>query len=243
MAAAAAADEAAGRIFIKDLPEDHAEYSNWRYTLCAQVLKASPDPMIAMQYIQELDNPAIQFGDLAAYLNPVMNRVDVGLFAAVVGAIQKGPEAKEQMKRIQARAAFGCGRQAVRILDEQHQHEATRKATKANTEIQKLTCSGLDDLSAYMASFQLLRHQMGADEHKLRKALGISLLKERLRGINELKATFALWNAQQNDDLDQLVAAIDVVLAECTGEIKGQEGQASSRGDGCCSSCGRQGRR
>ena len=60
----------------------------------------------------------------------------IGLFAAVVGAIQKGPEAKEQMKRIQAHAAFGCGRQAVRVLDEQHQqHQSTRKATKANTEI------------------------------------------------------------------------------------------------------------
>ena len=49
-----AAEENPGRIYIKDLPEDHSDYDAWRYTLCAQVLRAAPDPVQAMHYLREL---------------------------------------------------------------------------------------------------------------------------------------------------------------------------------------------
>ena len=214
-------DEAAGRIFIKDLPEDHADYPGWRFSLAAQVLKAAPDPLAAMQYLRELeDTQTYTFDDLAQFLDVSMTRTDVALFAALVGACQKGAEGKEQLQRIQARARFGCGRQALRVLDEQHKHEATQMATKANTAVQRLTCGSLDELGQYMATFQLLRHQMGTGEHKLTNAMGISLLRDRLRGIGELKATFALWTASHSTDLDSLVASIDSVLAEYKDDIE-----------------------
>ena len=215
-----AAEENPGRIYIKDLPEDHSDYDAWRYTLCAQVLRAAPDPVQAMHYLRELDDENVASTDLPALLDVSMNRVDVSLFAAIVGACQKGHKAIDHLKMIQSRAAFGCGRQALRVLDERHKHEGTHMATKANSEIQKLTCAGLEDLGPFLASFQLYRHQMGTGEHKLTNAMGISLLKDKLRGVNELKATFALWSAGNSTDLDALLQAIESLQAEYLDEIE-----------------------
>ena len=222
-------EETPGRIFIKDLPEGHADYDSWRYSLCAQVLRASPDPALALTYLRELEDESVAFADLPTMLNPGMNRVDVTLFAAIVGACQKGIKAAEHLKTIQARAAFGCGRQALRVLDERHKHESTHLATKANSEIQKLTCAGLEDLGHFMASFRLYRHQMGTGEHKLTNAMGISLLKDKLRGLNELKATFALWAAGSSTDLNGLIQAIESIQAEYLDEIEKRNSRKAER--------------
>ena len=60
---------------------------------------------------------------------------------------------------------------------------------------------------------------MGTGEHKLTNAMGISLLKDKLRGVNELKATFALWSAGNSTDLDALLQAIENLQAEYLDEI------------------------
>ena len=102
-------EETPGRIFIKDLPEGHADYDSWRYSLCAQVLRASPDLALALTYLRELEDESVAFADLPTMLDPSMNRADVSLLAAIVGACQQGIKAAEHLKTIQARAAFGCG--------------------------------------------------------------------------------------------------------------------------------------
>ena len=162
-------------------------------------------------------------------MDPGMNRVDVSLFAAVVGACQKGIKATEHLKTRQARAAFGCGRQALRVLDEQHKHETTHLATKVNSEILKLTCAGLEDLGHFIACFRLYRHQMGTGEHKLTNPMGILLLKDKLRGLNEMKAMFALWAAFSSTDLNGLIQAIESIQAEYLGEIKKRNNRKAQR--------------
>ena len=126
-----------------------------------------------MAYLRELEDEAIEFNDLASNLDQQLCRLDVSVFAAIVGACQKGTNGKEHVKRIQARARFGCGRQAFRVLDEQHKHQVSYLPTEANSKIQELKCSGLEDLSEFMADFQLYKHQMGTGEHKLSNATGI----------------------------------------------------------------------
>ena len=163
-------DATSGRIYIKDLPETGSDYEGWRFTFKSQILRVAPDPVAAMAYIRELHDEAVFFGDLASNLSVNMNKTDVNVFAAVVAACQKGKKGPEILKLIQSRAQFGCGRQAVRIVDQRHLHESTHLATEANTKIQELSCSGLSELDSYMASFSLLRHQMGSGEHKFTNA-------------------------------------------------------------------------
>lgn len=93
---------------------------------------------------------------------------------------------------------------------------------KTNSEIQKFTCAGLEDLGPFLTSFHLFKHQMGTGEHKLTNAMGISLLKDKLSGINELKAAFALWTAGKSTDLDTLLQAIEGLQAEYLEEIEGR---------------------
>ena len=111
-------DAASGRIYIKDLPETGADYEGWRFTLKSQILRVAPDPVAAMAYIRELDDESVSFGDLASTLSTDMNKTDVNVFATVVAACQKGKKGPEILKFIQSRAHFGCGRQAVRIVDQ-----------------------------------------------------------------------------------------------------------------------------
>ena len=79
----------------------------------ASVLAAAADPMQAMQYLAELDDPAVSHDDLALRLAAEMTKTDVKLFAAVVTSC-KGPEGSKIVAKIQAQALFGCGRQAIR---------------------------------------------------------------------------------------------------------------------------------
>ena len=53
------------RIMIQPLPEASSEYDRWRFSVRAGVLAASPDPMLAMAYLAELDDPAVSMDDLA----------------------------------------------------------------------------------------------------------------------------------------------------------------------------------
>ena len=213
-------DAASGRIYIRDLPETGADYEGWRFTLQSQILLVAPDPVAAMAYMRELDDESVSFGDLASTLSTDMNKTDVNVFAAVVAACQKGKKGPEILKLTQSRAHFGCGRQAVRIVDQRHLHESTHLATEANTKIQELSCSGLAELDSYMASFSLCRHQVGSGEHKLTNAGGIALLKRKLKDIKQLDATFAVFNAGNSVDLDALICAINGVIAHHSEEIE-----------------------
>ena len=52
----------------------------------AAILSAASDPLVAMRYLQELDDPTVSFVDLATHLDAAMNKTDVKLFAAIVNA-------------------------------------------------------------------------------------------------------------------------------------------------------------
>ncbi|CAE7450270.1 unnamed protein product [Symbiodinium sp. CCMP2592] len=218
-------DATSGHIYIKDLPETGSDYEGWRFSLKNQILSVAPDPVAAMAYIRELDDESVSFGDLASNLSVDMNKTDVNVFAAVVAACHKGKKGSEILKLIQSRAQFGCGRQAVRIVDQRHLHESTHFATEANTKIQELSCSGLSELDSYMASFSLYRHQMGSGEHKLTNAGGIALLKRKLKDIKEMDATFAVFNASNSVDLDALIYAINGLVAHHSEEIERRKAQ------------------
>ena len=70
---------------------------------------------------------------------------------------------------------------------------------------------------------------MGTGEHKLTNAMGISLLRDKLRGLNELKATFALWAAGSSTELNGLIQAIESIQAEYLDEIEKRNNRKAER--------------
>ena len=77
------------RMYIKNLPDDHSDYGAWRCTLCAQMLRAAPDPLQIMRFLRDLDDENVSFADHLGLLDKSMNRVDVSMFAAVRAACLK----------------------------------------------------------------------------------------------------------------------------------------------------------
>ncbi|CAE7884622.1 unnamed protein product [Symbiodinium microadriaticum] len=59
--------------------------------------------------------------------------------------------------------------------------------------------------------------------------MGISLLRDKLRGLNELKATFALWAAGSSTELNGLIQAIESIQAEYLDEIEKRNNRKAER--------------
>jgi hypothetical protein len=98
----AAPPEDRDRIVIQPLPEASSEYGRWRFSVKASILAASPDPILAMAYLAELDDPGTSMDDLARALALEMTKTDVKLFAALVGAC-KGTEGSKTVAKSKRR--------------------------------------------------------------------------------------------------------------------------------------------
>ena len=109
------------------------------------------------------------------------------LFAAIIGA-SKGVEGSKTVAKIQAQARFGCGRQALRIVDTIFRHEAEHLAVKPTAQIASLERRDMSGLETYLANFGRLRHHMGPDRYALTDAMGCEFLRKLFFGIAHLKA-------------------------------------------------------
>ena len=178
------------KLSLKPVPLDLGEYPKWRFGVRSKVLSAAKDPVAALRYLNEMDDPRVATTDLPGSLEACMMRVDVKLFSELVNAVSgNGTAPLEQA--LQTEVRFGCGRQAMRTLDIHYRHQSTLLAVRVSSLIQELTCAGLGDLERYMSQFVLYRQQMGQGEHKLSDSMGLSLLKRHLKNVNQAKATFA----------------------------------------------------
>ena len=120
-----AAPEDRDRIVLQPLPEASSEYDRWRFSLKASVLAAAPDPLLAMAYLEELDNAGYSMDDLARGLAPEMTKTDVKLFAAIIGAC-KGVEARKRSRRSRRRLASDAG---ARLCESSTRSSGTRPST------------------------------------------------------------------------------------------------------------------
>ena len=136
---------------MQPLPEASSEYDRWRFSVKASILAAAPDPILALVYLTELDDPIYSMDDLARGLAVEMTKTDVRLFAAVVGAC-KGIDGSKTVSKIQSQARFGCGRQALRVIDTIFRHEAEHLAVKATAQIANLECRDMNGLENYLTT-------------------------------------------------------------------------------------------
>ena len=191
------ADDGVEKIVLKDIPANAEDFESWRYAASAQILASVKDSLSAMLYLQSVEDLSIDFATLSATLPPEQSRLDVRVFAAVTIAA-KGQDNIFDM--IRSRATFGCGRQALRILDQLNLREATLTAVRATKKINNLECSNLDGLETYIALFNLCRHQMGTGEHKLTEAMGCDILRGHCIHVNGLSAVFAQFDTKMLRD-------------------------------------------
>ena len=71
-----------------------------------KVLRASPDLAVAPSYLRELEDENVAFADLPTMLDLGMNRVDVRLFAAIVGACPKNIKGRRALENDTSAGCF-----------------------------------------------------------------------------------------------------------------------------------------
>ena len=152
------ATDRATNVIFKDLPHYAGGYARWRYGIRSAVLSKaiamSMDPSQVNIYIQEIDDHAlITFDDLAR-LDVTLIRIDVLVFDAVQQCL-KGQYCDKFLELIEARCSFGCGRQAIRVLDAAHRHDLAAVRAQAAQEIVRAVCPTLDDLQTYLSHFRV----------------------------------------------------------------------------------------
>ena len=152
-------------------------------------------------------------GDLARGLAVEMTKTDVKLFAAIVGAC-KGIEGSKTVSKIQSQARFGCGRQALRVIDTIFRHEAEHLAVKATAQIANLECRDMNGLENYLATFRKFRHHMGPDRYSLTDAMGCEFLRKQLAGVSQLKAIFAAVKLQDEPSVERALQLLDRAAVE-----------------------------
>ena len=184
------------KLTLRGLPQDMGEYSRWRFAMKAAVLAACNDPLLGVTYLAELDadDTVVGFADLPLLVPPQLLRTDMRLFAAVVQAC-KGQTSSKYVEQIEARATFGCGRQAIRILDHAFKNEAGNLAMRAHREIIGLQCPSIDHLESYVSRFVLLCAQMTAGR-VMPDAVAVQLINQQLGHLKELDEVFANFQVQ-----------------------------------------------
>ena len=79
-------------IVLKDLPVDAESYAGCRHGVAAQILGSAKDSLLAMAYLQSIDDLSISFEVLGTTLQPPQTRFDVRVFVAVVTAVKTNEE-------------------------------------------------------------------------------------------------------------------------------------------------------
>ena len=109
------------RIFIKDMPDDANMYIGWRNGLKAAILAVAKSGEIAevSRFLIELDDTTgHQTPGLALPTNNPLFGLDAKIYTALLNSL-KGANAEKYTFKMTNTATFGCGRQAIRMLDNQ----------------------------------------------------------------------------------------------------------------------------
>ena len=142
------------RLTLNPLPENYDEHAGWRFQLKAALLGLGVDPLPIMIYLDEMDKK--DFDELPRGQPEELVALDAKLFSAVCQAT-KGKAHVRHIQAIESSVIFGCGRQAVRILDKAHRYEITKLAAKASSGVVKQKCSTMPQLLEYLP---LMKHRL-----------------------------------------------------------------------------------
>lgn len=246
------------KVVVKDLPLHAEGYARWRYALKSSVLAAiavpgGPSLGVAQQYLAEVEATSIfTFEDLHNRLDVAMSRIDLKLFHAILMCC-KGASADKYLEMIEARCVFGCGRQALRILDVAHRFDIENVQAKAATSIVNLKCRSIDDLMTYLARFRLERARVGIDG--LSDHMTYELLRSQLSHVKEAEASFALHQSliiAGSASVDLLISNLELVAAQFeekrgkrqqTANVAKGNPKGSNRDKETCFKCGAEGHR
>ena len=184
------------------------DFQNWRYMLKSSVCADSgyEDVNEALAFVKEVEDSTIDFKALYTSRKASMFKLDMALFYGLMRSLETSIDGMLVTTSIRTKVEFGCGRQALRIIDKFYSHEADRLVSNAMQKLFALRCQNVNGLGEFLTKFQYLEKESGAT---LGESVKLELLRRDLRGMRDLDALFAVWKNDLNPDSKSLIERLE----------------------------------
>ena len=213
-------------------------YDNWCYILKANVCAhdSVEDARAALVFLDQVADATVTEVMLLTGCPEQFQKLDMCLFLALITMLSSSVDGDQVLSRVRAQSEFGCGRQALRIIEKFYLHEQSRAKTKALQSLMDLKCGKIADLGAFLAKFVMLVNETdGIDP-----AMKIELLKRQLLRYNNLDAIFAVWKKEDFPSFESLLASLEEYAQERRGTEQVRHSHLTS-GYGKCNWCKKEG--
>ena len=195
------------------------DFQNWRYMLKSSICADSglEDIASALAFIKQVESSDVTFDALYSTRDPVYGKLDMALFNGLIKALESSIDGALVITSIRTKVEFGCGRQALRLVDKYYSHEADRLVSNAMQKLFSLRCNSVNNIGEFLTSFQYLEKESG---NCLGEPVKLELLRRDLRNFRELDALFAVWKNDLNPDSKSLVERLESFDVERRGSTR-----------------------
>ena len=187
------------------------DYDNWKFLLKASIC-AHPsvnNPVEVLAFLEVVEDLSVSDTHLFTEREEIFAKLDTQLFLALVMALNNSVDGSQITTRIRGSVTFGCGRQALRLVDKFYRHEKGKARTRALRNLMQLSCDKVSRLGDYLARFSLYESDAGVIDEGMK----IELLKNSLLQFSQLDAVFAVW--QKNlGSAEELFQDLEAFTAE-----------------------------
>jgi hypothetical protein len=190
----------ASELDLGQLLNDPAQYPGFRFNLETQLTCAEVDPDMAELFVQDMNSlPKEQLVD--AVLPSEMKQLDRRLFKSIIKLI-KGREHDEHLKDVQAQTKMGCGRHAVRVLDEAFEFEAVQVAVNAAAGVVNAEVKDVGQLGRYVTHFRLHVQELQNTGHALPGLFVLEMVRKATVDLKDqrVQAIIANFEAQPKQE-------------------------------------------
>ena len=189
-------------------------YQNWRLATKAVIACRDDENETLMDYLEAIENPAVQDDGLVAALRekPFARRVDRQLYSALLECIE-GAKRDAFVDEIRTTVPFGSGCLALRCLDRKLRADTARARVAATTELLNLAPRGKSAaaLDEFLSRFRVLVASAGAENTG--PAVRTEVLQKATLGHPVLGHVLMAWRHAGAQDPQALLHRLEEVVA------------------------------
>ena len=207
----------ADRIPIGAFPSQ-SDYRGWRKALEATVISASPSPLMAASFIAAVTDQSVNFGQLPVGTATPFATLDAKLYSAILHSC--ATKSTEQTARISValedHVAPGCGRQALRVVDEDYQQSGPRRRQVVLSQLTSAAkpIHSMGEVESTLTKLKNHLLELQGSPGRPSDGFVLYLLRQCFGPVRGLQSTFAAFDLQGSQSSQTLVSIIEKVALE-----------------------------
>ena len=200
-------------------PEEFSAYVTRRNSINSALLSSGDDPVSTLRFIRELEDLEFPVEDLQNDLTPSMQALDIRLFAEIEKALQAGTKATQYLGEVQrictiSSGLYGCGRRAVRILNDLYRQERQTQIAAAYAALEENHCGDMAGLPSFLDTLSRNLFILEKCEEPMKEGQVRRQLENKLAGVQGVSSTLELFAALKEGHEDKTSSALLARLQE-----------------------------